>query len=457
MKQLGSAVVVVLLVGLVLANLCLEARCNDPKQQDATIDWLTDYTEALQRAETEGRMMFIFFYHPGVNRLRDHFEANALADRQVREKLRDYVCARLSTETTIRIQGKRVRLLDHEAFAGMKGHQGIAILDLRNRRAEYYGCVVSTFPFTEEYCYSARQVAIIVDLGSGRPEQRWAEYVARVSKAHQQRTARPAPIPVVVWMRDYAAAVERADHEGKMLLVYFCSLGKDELCRRFETESLSHPSVVAKLQEYVCLWLPLEATVNINGKRTKLLEHEAFREMLGRPGIAIIDYKHKQRKYYGHVVSTFPLTGKLWYDAEKTQAMLGLPPGTLTQRTLIWAVRVHPDRPASTTGEPDPTLMDEAERHSQYQARIGVQGHHHWGVRFQRIIARLPDGMTASEVCAESWPGENLVEAAVECVRCWRLSQGHWSAVRAAHRLFGYDMKRGENGIWYATGIFGRY
>jgi hypothetical protein len=64
--------------------------------------------------------------------------------------------------------------------------------------------------------------------------------------------------------------------------------------------------------------------------------------------------------------------------------------------------------------------------------------------------------MTASEVCAESWPGENLVEAAVECVRCWRLSQGHWSAVRAAHRLFGYDMKRGSNGIWYATGIFGR-
>jgi hypothetical protein len=28
--------------------------------------------------------------------------------------------------------------------------------------------------------------------------------------------------------------------------------------------------------------------------------------------------------------------------------------------------------------------------------------------------------------------------------------------VRSRHPLFGYDIKRGQNGIWYATGIFGR-
>jgi len=451
-----QSAVLIALVGLLLAIACGVGRCEQPAQQAPKIDWLTDYAEAMQRAENQGRMMFIFFYYPGVNRLRDHFEANGLADPQVRQRLRDYVCVRLSTESTIRVQGKRVRLLEHEAFAGMKGNQGIAVLDLRSQQTEYYGCVVSTFPFTDEYCYSARQMAIIVDLKAGRPEQRWAEYVARISAAQQRGRPRGESRPTVVWMHDYSAAVERADREGKMLLVYFCTFGKDELCRRFEAESLADPAVAAKLQGYVCLRLPLDAVVRTGGKHIRLLEHEAFGEMLGRPGIAIVDYKHKDRKYYGHVVSTFPLTGKLWYDAEKTLAMLDLPPGTLTQRTLIWAVRVHPERPASTTGQPDATLMDEAESHSQYQARIGVQGHHHWGVRFQRILSRLPHGMTASEVCAESWPGENLVEAAVECVRCWRLSQGHWSAVRAAHRLFGYDMKRGSNGIWYATGIFGR-
>jgi hypothetical protein len=85
-----------------------------------------------------------------------------------------------------------------------------------------------------------------------------------------------------------------------------------------------------------------------------------------------------------------------------------------------------------------------------------LQGHHQWDTRFQRINTKLPPDTLACEVCAESWPGENLVEAAIECVRCWRFSEGHWSAVRAEHSVWGYDMKRGTNGIWYATGIFGR-
>ena len=67
----------------------------------------------------------------------------------------------------------------------------------------------------------------------------------------------------------------------------------------------------------------------------------------------------------------------------------------------------------------------------------------------------LPGNVLAQEVVAESWPNETLVEACVECVDSWRQSPGHWSAVRSRHPLFGYDIKRGRNGIWYATGIFG--
>jgi hypothetical protein len=124
----------------------------------------------------------------------------------------------------------------------------------------------------------------------------------------------------------------------------------------------------------------------------------------------------------------------------------------LTQRTLIYAVRIHPERPASALGCPDDRLLVEAESHSQYQASIRLQGHHGWNVRFSRIAAVL--GRSPREVCAESWPGQNLIESAIECVRCWRLSSGHWSAVQARNRAFGYDMKLGGNGVWYATGIF---
>ena len=138
-------------------------------------------------------------------------------------------------------------------------------------------------------------------------------------------------------------------------------------------------------------------------------------------------------------------------------ALLDLPLGTLTQRTLIFAVRTHPEQPSSARSHLSPLLAQETESHAYYQASITLQGHHHWESRFHAINARLPAGLLAQEVCAESWPGQTLVEAADDCVHAWRQSPGHWEAVRSRHALFGYDMQRGANGIWYATGIFARY
>jgi hypothetical protein len=214
------------------------------------------------------------------------------------------------------------------------------------------------------------------------------------------------------------------------------------------------------MARYVCVQVDLDAkiTTQMGGEQREitLIQHEVFDEMLGKPGIAIIDYANREAPYYKRVVSTFPITGKLWYTPEKVQVILDLPPGTLTQRTLIYAVRTHPERPRSTEGRLCSHLTDEAAEHSQFQARIRRQGHHFWETRFHRITRRLPGGLVASEVCAESWPGERLVEAAIECVRSWRFSSGHWNAVRARHDVYGYDMKRGSNGIWYATGLFGQ-
>ena len=263
--------------------------------------------------------------------------------------------------------------------------------------------------------------------------------------------------PAVRWLSHYAKATDIAERQGKMLFVYFYDTAADSPCERFERETLQNPQVQRKLENYVCLKLPIDAEIKLQGRQGEkivLLDHPAFREMLGKPGVAVVDYRAKSQ-YAGDVISEFPLTEKLWYTSEQMAVILELPPGTLTQRTLIYAVRVHPDRPASADGELLPLLEEEAQSHSQYQADIRLQGHHGWNTRFQRIRSLLPGGLTPREVCAESWPGENLVEAAIECVRCWRCSSGHWNAVSSQHPCFGYDMKRGDNGIWYATGIFG--
>jgi hypothetical protein len=260
----------------------------------------------------------------------------------------------------------------------------------------------------------------------------------------------------VAWLGDYAQAWEIADRQAKMLFVYFCKTGQSQLRDKFDSEALADPEVRKKLESPVRVRLPLDAKVAVDGHQTKLLEHPAFAEMLGLPGLAMIDLAHKSAKYYGHVVSVFPFLDEQVYSTDEMKVILDLPPGTLTQRTLIYAVRTHPEHPESTRGEFNPNLQEEAENHSQYQAEIRVQGHHFWENRFHRINGQLPGGCLASEVCAESWPGQGLLAAAVECVRCWRLSSGHWGAVRECHPVYGYDMKRGDNGVWYATGIFGR-
>jgi len=241
-----------------------------------------------------------------------------------------------------------------------------------------------------------------------------------------------------------------ANQERKMLLIFFQN-SNDPLSQRLENETLGNPEIKRKLQDLVCLRLPLDARIPLNGEDVVILQHPAMSEMLGRPGLVIVDFVHADPKLHGRVVSVFPLAGGLFYGPAEMKVILDLPPGTLTQRTLIYAVRIHPEKPASALGRPNERLLAEAESHSQYQAQIRLLGHHGWGSRFPRIAATI--GCAPREICAESWPGQRLVESAIECVHCWRQSSGHWSAVAVRNRAFGYDMKLGTNGVWYATGI----
>jgi hypothetical protein len=246
-----------------------------------------------------------------------------------------------------------------------------------------------------------------------------------------------------------------------MLVIYFEGPKGCNYCRDFETSTLVDPAVTAQLQKYVCLKLPTSAEIIVDGKKVIVFRHAAFAEMLGRPGVAILDMTDKASPHFHQVVSVLPFTssriaGTKYASKQSMLTLLSLPPGTLTQRTMVYAVRMHPEAPASSQGKRDDVLSSEANSHSNYQASIGVQGHHNWDSRFHRINGKLPSGVLAQEVVAESWPGEGLVEACEDCVHSWRQSPGHWGAVRSRHPIFGFDIKRGRNGIWYATGIFGR-
>ena len=107
------------------------------------------------------------------------------------------------------------------------------------------------------------------------------------------------PSAAVTWHTDYAQAMAEAERQNKMLLIYFCDTEGAGPCRRFKAETLDDPQVKSKLQEYVCVELPLAAKIKVHGKDVVLLEHEAFGEMLRRPGIAIVDFRARQRAAAG--------------------------------------------------------------------------------------------------------------------------------------------------------------
>ncbi len=278
------------------------------------------------------------------------------------------------------------------------------------------------------------------------------ELVTGLATAAQSR-----PDGELTWHTDYATATAIARLEKRSLFIHFTADTSDRAHQQFLSNTLADAEVRHLLQRFVLARLPLHEKITSKGRQIILAEHAAFAEMHGRPGLAILDFEHRDAALYGHVVSAFPFSPGHYYRADAMRVVLDLPVGTLTQRTMVFAVRMHPESPASARGQWHPVLTSEAGSHAAHQAAIGVQGHQQWESRFHRINHRVGEGAVSSEVCAESWPGETLVEACHECVRSWRQSPGHWQAVRSRQALFGYDIRRGRNGIWYATGLFANF
>ena len=270
-----------------------------------------------------------------------------------------------------------------------------------------------------------------------------------------QAEAQSADREGLEWLTNYAAAHAKAKRERRMLLVTFVPKGDSVVQRQLERAIEKDQSMQRRLRLMVLVRLPGDYASEAADYDGLLVNHSAFEHLNGRTGIAIVDLQNLGTPHYGQVVTALPFSRGKYYrwQTSHLSVALGLPPGTITQRTMIWAVRIHPESPASTAGRCHRALADAAKKHSEYQARIQVQGHHRWENRYHQV--RLgASANEAKEVVAESWPNQNLIDSCIDCVASWRHSSGHWRAVRGRHRLFGYDIRRGRNGIWYGTGIF---
>lgn len=263
------------------------------------------------------------------------------------------------------------------------------------------------------------------------------------------------PVPRIIEPRqgveridDYAAALEAARASGAMLLVSVEPQSGDS--GDAVGQHLERPDVQERFSRSGTPWVFCRLGM---AEAAGLVADQSLVEMRRGSGVFVVDHAHP--RYAGRIVSILPRTpGKYYrFATSHVDELAALPEGSLTQRSLIFAVRIHPENPQSTQGSCDPALCAEAESHSAHQARIRRQGHHGWDVRSQRIAGRMGAG-SASEVCAESWENQDLIDSCIDCVASWRQSSGHWNAVRSPQAAYGYDIRRGGNGIWYATGVF---
>jgi len=287
-------------------------------------------------------------------------------------------------------------------------------------------------------------------VAASRPKLRTGRVGKSKSRAAEQET-----VAGLKWHTGYVAARRDAERKGRLLLVNFLPNPGDEAQQVLEHAIESDSELREGLADMVLVRLSTEAKTKVDGKMQLLLDQPGFEELQGRAGIAILDLQHKDEPYYGEVVTVLPFADGKYYRwaPSHLNAVLDLPSGSITQRTMIWAVRIHPEHPASTKGEFHPVLAEAAEEHSEYQARVGVQGHQNFSGRFQRIRSKTDAGR-GSEVVAQSWEDQGMIDSCLDCVRSWRHSPGHWGAVRSEHEKYGYDIRRSRRGIWYGTGIF---
>ena len=268
------------------------------------------------------------------------------------------------------------------------------------------------------------------------------------------------------WKIDYEDAIETARISSRNLLIYLYVekdvVIPDELaalpivsgCRQFDTVVLDNAFVRSGLCRYVLLKLPMNAQIFDNsGIKTPIYALPGFEHMTGHPGLVVIDFANRDASHYGDVVGILPFFQGICPTADQTEIFLKLPPGTLTQRTLTYAVRVHHDQPLSADGEPAPIVVQMATEHALYQAERGYLTHVNFGVRSYRAKEVLGGGSPA-EICAQSQSGVGLFEGAIGCMRAWRYSSAHWSIARKSQTYYGYDMVLGNNGAWYAVGFF---
>ena len=173
-----------------------------------------------------------------------------------------------------------------------------------------------------------------------------------------------------------------------------------------------------KLQNVERLRLPVDAEITVEGKPQRLVSFAAFAQLQGGAGFVLIDLQNEGRAHYGHAVSVLP------YSERQVLPLAARLPERDSRSAAGDADAADDDlgRADSSRGaaehlrhaSPDAGRRGDAAG-IRYQASVGEQGHQNFESRFHQLSGAAGGGV--SEVVAESWPGQNMIDSCIDCVR----------------------------------------
>jgi hypothetical protein len=145
---------------------CVPGAWLNARQPDDPLGarWHGSYEQAMEQARLERKLMLVHFYDPEEPHDNDLLVIDYFNTQKWAEYGQRLVKVRVPVWWEASIAGQHQQLMQHAAFAELRGQGGLVVIDLTDPESGNYGHVVSVLPLAGGRGITARQLDVLLDL-----------------------------------------------------------------------------------------------------------------------------------------------------------------------------------------------------------------------------------------------------------------------------------------------------
>ena len=267
------------------------------------------------------------------------------------------------------------------------------------------------------------------------------------------------------WHEDYVSAYAEASQQKSFLLMLFRNPAERDQLEAADSP-LGDPQLRPILEQFSRVELPVNAAIPATqGDASQddtipslLLQHRSFRHLHSRAGLAIVDLTDPESSNHARVVSVLPLPEEGRFDVNNLELLLTLPHGSISQRTLLFAVRRTVPDSSLSMREFAPTLTQFARRNCRYMAHREQSVPFEQDVRREAVASEFGPQAELRELVFATDTATTIHDAALQAVNEWMAAADSLETLTAPADAMGMELFQSpETGRWYATCLVVRH